>query len=140
MACLLALAEVIQKNLHKIPTNQGVRLLFQPAEEGPGGAQPMIKAGCLESVDEVYGFHNVPNFDEGDIRVLSGPFFAAYIEVTITITAEPENNTLKPYSQKDPIACANAIFMALHIIKSYNVEDSFVFTICHFKAGSAPDV
>lgn len=32
-----------------------VRLLFQPAEEGPGGALPMMKAGCLEGVDEVYG-------------------------------------------------------------------------------------
>lgn len=32
-----------------------MRLLFQPAEEGPGGALPMMKAGCLEGVDEVYG-------------------------------------------------------------------------------------
>lgn len=37
----------------------------------------MIKEGCLEGVDEVYGFHNVPNFDEGDVRVKSGAIMAA---------------------------------------------------------------
>lgn len=42
-----------------------VRLLFQPAEEGPGGAEQMIKEGCLEGVDEVYGLHNIPDFPEG---------------------------------------------------------------------------
>jgi metal-dependent amidase/aminoacylase/carboxypeptidase family protein len=36
----------------------------------------MIKEGCLDGVDEVYGYHNIPNFDEGDIRVCEGPFFA----------------------------------------------------------------
>lgn len=37
----------------------------------------MIKEGCLEGVDEVYGYHNIPNFDEGDIRVVSGPIMAS---------------------------------------------------------------
>jgi len=55
---------------HKIASNQFVRVLFQPAEEGPGGAKVMIEEGCLEGIDEVYGYHNIPNFDEGDIRVL----------------------------------------------------------------------
>ena len=45
----------------------------------------MIEEGCLESVDEVYGFHNIPNFDEGDIRVCTGPFFAAATIVRIKI-------------------------------------------------------
>lgn len=60
-------------------------MLFQPAEEGPGGAEPMIKDGCLESVDEVYGLHNVPNFDEGDIRVCAGPIMAAVTRVQIRV-------------------------------------------------------
>lgn len=37
----------------------------------------MVKENCLAGVDEVYGFHNIPNFDEGDIRVCEGAFFAA---------------------------------------------------------------
>jgi metal-dependent amidase/aminoacylase/carboxypeptidase family protein len=38
----------------KVPSNCKIRLLFQPAEETPGGAVPMIEAGCLEGIDEVY--------------------------------------------------------------------------------------
>jgi metal-dependent amidase/aminoacylase/carboxypeptidase family protein len=45
----------------------------------------MIQEGCLKGVDEVYGFHNIPNFDEGDIRVCEGPFFAAVTKVRITV-------------------------------------------------------
>ena len=68
-----------------MPSNKGVRLLLQPAEEGPGGALPMVKEKCLDGVDEVYGFHNMPNFDEGDIRVCEGAFFAAATIVKIKI-------------------------------------------------------
>ena len=46
----------------------------------------MIKEKCLEGVDEVYGMHNMPEFDEGDIRVLSGGFMAASTEVEIIVT------------------------------------------------------
>ena len=45
----------------------------------------MVKEGCLEDVNEVYGLHNIPNFDEGDIRVCPGPFFAAVTIVTIKV-------------------------------------------------------
>ena len=45
----------------------------------------MIEEGCLDGVDEVYGFHNIPNYDEGDIRVCSGGFMAAVTFVTIRI-------------------------------------------------------
>jgi len=77
MVILLSAAQVIFNNRGMIPEEKLVRLLFQPAEEGPGGAKVMVEEGCLESIDEVYGFHNVPNFDEGDIRVCEGGFFAA---------------------------------------------------------------
>ena len=49
------------------------------------GAQAMLKDDCLRGVDEVYGMHNVPNFDEGDIRVCEGPFFAASTFVKIRV-------------------------------------------------------
>lgn len=52
-----------------------IRLIFQPAEEGPGGALPMIKEGVLDGVDEIYGLHNIPNFKEGQIRTKEGAFF-----------------------------------------------------------------
>ena len=88
MACLMAAAQVLQANRVKIPKNKRVRLLLQPDEEGTGGAEFMIKEGCLKDVDEVYGFHNIPNFDEGDIRVCEGPFFAAETAVEIKIIGQ----------------------------------------------------
>ena len=85
MATLLSTAQVLHNNKSKIPSNKKVRLLFQPAEEGPGGAKPMIEEGCLDGIDEVYGLHNMPSFDEGDIRVCSGPFLADSISVSIEV-------------------------------------------------------
>ena len=85
MACLMSCAQVFSANRSKIPSNKGIRLLLQPAEEGPGGAKPMVEEGCMKGVDEVYGFHNMPNFDEGDIRVCEGGFFAAVTQVKIKI-------------------------------------------------------
>lgn len=85
MATLLAAAQVLQNRRDRIPKGKTVRLLFQPAEEGPGGALPMIKEGCLEGVDEVYGYHNVPNFDEGDVRVIEGAIMSRSIVVRIKV-------------------------------------------------------
>lgn len=57
---LLGGIALIVKNLDKIPSNKTVRLFFQPGEEGNRGASLMIKEGCMEGVDEVYGLHNFP--------------------------------------------------------------------------------
>ena len=45
----------------------------------------MVEEGCLDKVEEVYGLHNIPNFDEGDIRVCEGPFFASVTDVKLTV-------------------------------------------------------
>ena len=45
----------------------------------------MIDEGCLDGIDEVYGYHNIPNFDEGDIRVCEGPIFACSTSIKIRI-------------------------------------------------------
>jgi hippurate hydrolase len=61
MTCLIGFIPLFFQNIKTIPSNKKVRLLFQPSEEGPlSGAEMMIKQGCLEGVDEVYGFHNWP--------------------------------------------------------------------------------
>ena len=109
MACLMSATSVIAKNRSKIPSNQGVRLLLQPAEEGPGGALFMVKENCMEGVDEVYGFHNIPNFDEGDIRVCAGGFFAAVTTVKIKVIGQGGHGST-PYKLVDCIAGANAIY------------------------------
>jgi metal-dependent amidase/aminoacylase/carboxypeptidase family protein len=45
----------------------------------------MIKEGCLIGVDEVYGYHNIPNFDEGDVRVVEGAIMASSTIVKIKV-------------------------------------------------------
>jgi N-acetylcysteine deacetylase len=45
----------------------------------------MIQEGCLEGVDEVYGFHNIPTFEEGDIRVIEGPIMARSTSLRILV-------------------------------------------------------
>ena len=92
-----------------MPSNKGIRLLLQPAEEGPGGALPMVKEGCMKGVDEVYGFHNIPNFDEGDIRVCEGGFFAAVTVVKIKVVGRGGHGST-PYKLTDCISGANAIY------------------------------
>ena len=65
----------------------------------------MIKEKCLDGVDEVYGLHNVPNFDEGDIRICEGPIFAAISTVKITVKGQGGHGST-PHKLVDPIACA----------------------------------
>lgn len=67
-ACLVGFVPLFLKEAHSIPNNKKVRLLFQPSEEGPlSGAEFMISQGCLEGVNEVYGFHNWPVGKFGDL-------------------------------------------------------------------------
>ena len=101
----------------------------------------MVKEKCLDGVDEVYGFHNMPNFDEGDIRVCEGAFFAASTIVKIRIIGQGGHGST-PHKLRDPISAANAVYQALHSIKSRNIcsRENFIFTICHFTAGTTDNV
>lgn len=95
----------------------------------------------MVGVDEVYGFHNIPNFDEGDIRVCAGGFFAAVTTVKIRVIGQGGHGST-PYKLVDCIAGANAIYSALHTIKSRNIDSkqNFAFTLCMFNAGTAHNV
>jgi len=110
--------------------------LWQPAEEGPGGAKPMVEEGCMKGIDEVYGYHNIPNFDEGDIRVCEGPFFARVTVVEITVKGQGGHGSA-PHKLRDPITAASMVHQALNSIKSRNIDSrqNIVFTICNFSAG-----
>ena len=101
----------------------------------------MIKEKCLDGVDEVYGLHNVPDFDEGDIRACSGAIMAAITIVRITIKGQGGHGST-PHKLIDAISCASKVYQALHTIKSRNISNrsDCVFTICHFKAGHTYNV
>lgn len=142
MATLLLTAAVLHQNRNLIPKGKLIRLLFQPAEEGPGGAKPMIEDGCLNNIDEVYGFHNIPNFDEGDIRVCEGGFFANSTTVDITINGQGGHGSAPHRCVNDPINCATAILNNFHAIKSRLIDsrENIVFSICFVDSGSTYNV
>lgn len=81
MTCLIGFVPIFLTQISKIPKNKTIRLLFQPSEEGPiSGAELMIKQGCLEGVDEVYGCHQWPTAPLGELWCKEGPVMS---EITI---------------------------------------------------------
>ena len=85
---VLGATSKLMEKISLIPSDKTIRLLFQPAEENIGGAFPMMQEGCLESVDEVYGAHNMPIKPTGKLLVKSGPVLSqsTRIEITVRIT------------------------------------------------------
>ncbi|MDG1484024.1 MAG: amidohydrolase [Myxococcota bacterium] len=118
-----------------------IRLLFQPAEEGPGGAPVMIEAGCLEGVDEVYGMHNWPAAPLGALRTISGPCMATVAEMSITVTGKGVHAS-QPQDGQDPVLAAAHIVTALQSIISRNVhyQDRCVVSVTTIHGGEAFNV
>ena len=69
----------------------------------------MIEENCLDGVDEVYGLHNVPNFDEGDIRICEGAIMAAKVIFKLTIKGKGGHGST-PHKIVDAITCASKIY------------------------------
>ncbi|CAK4074124.1 unnamed protein product [Aphanomyces euteiches] len=139
-ANLMGFALLVQQRRHLLPPHSIVRLLFQPAEEGRFGAVAMIKDGCLDGVDEVYGYHNMP-FTLGNIQVKSGPIMAHGGTFSITISG-PGGHGSAPHVTKDPIVAAGQIIMAMQTItsRSLSPHDSAVVSICQVHGGEADNV
>jgi len=118
-----------------------IRLLFQPAEEGPGGAPVMIAEGCLEGVDEIYGMHNWPAAPLGALRTISGPCMATVAEMSITVTGKGVHAS-QPQDGRDPVLAAAHIVTAMQSIISRNVhyQDRCVVSVTTIHGGEAFNV
>ncbi|KAF0691191.1 Aste57867_17539 [Aphanomyces stellatus] len=140
MATLVGLAMVLYPRRHLLPQGTTVRLLFQPAEEGPGGAQPMIAAGCLDGVDEVYGYHNY-GFPLGQLHVRSGPVMAHEQEFSIEIHGQGGHGSA-PHLCVDPIVVASQIVSALQTVVSRSLSPyaSAVVSVTQVHAGETSNV
>lgn len=118
-------------------------LIFQPAEEGLGGARAMIADGLFEQFpcDEVYALHNAPNLDHGKVSVFPGPAMAGADFFDITVKGYGSHAAM-PHLSRDPIIAAMALGQALQSIVSRNADplQAAVFSITQFHAGSANNV
>jgi amidohydrolase len=120
-----------------------VKIIFQPAEEGPGGAKPMIEAGVLKNpdVDAIVGLHLWNNLPLGTIGVRSGALMAAVERFNLTIQGKGGHGAM-PHQTVDSIVLASQIVTALQTIVSRNVNpiDSAVVTVGQFNAGTAKNI
>jgi amidohydrolase len=120
-----------------------VHFIFQPAEEGLGGARAMIKEGLFTQFpcDEIYGLHNAPELKHGEIGIFPGPNLAAADFFDITITGYGAHGA-QPNRSKDPVVIAMALGQAIQSIVSRNVNPlkSAVLSITQIHSGSAYNV
>ncbi|VXD23541.1 putative amidohydrolase YhaA [Planktothrix serta PCC 8927] len=100
-----------------------VKIIFQPAEEGPGGAKPMIEAGVLKNpdVDALIGLHLWNNLPLGTIGVRSGALMAAVEKFQCTIYGKGGHGAI-PHQTIDSILVASHVVLALQTIVSRNVN------------------
>jgi amidohydrolase len=108
-------------------------VIFQPAEEGGGGGQVMVKEGLFERfpADQVYALHNWPGLPAGQMAVKPGPVMAATDEVQVTLRGRGGHGAM-PHLVVDPVVAAAQVISALQTIASRNVApvDAVVVSIC----------
>jgi amidohydrolase len=123
------------------PTWSGtVQLVFQPAEEGGGGAKSMIADGLFDRfpMERIFAYHNWPGLEAGTVAVHHGPVMAAGNRLTFTVTGHAGHAAL-PHLTRDPMVASAHLLLALQSIVSRTVDplDSAVVTIATMQAGSA---
>ena len=139
-AMLLAAAKHFSKHRDFDGT---VYLIFQPAEEGGGGAREMIKDGMFEKfpMQAVFGMHNWPGAQVGTFAVSPGPVMASSNEFKITIYGKGSHAAL-PHNGIDPVPVACQLVMAFQTIISRNKKpvDAGVISVTMVHAGEATNV
>jgi hippurate hydrolase len=123
--------------------NGTLNLIFQPAEEGLGGAKVMMDDGLFERFpcDAVYAFHNMPRIPAGQFGFRAGPFMASSDTVSIVLTGRGGHGAT-PHLTADPVVACASIVMALQTVVARNVDpqEMAVVTVGAMHAGHAPNV
>jgi len=114
-------------------------VIFQPAEEGGGGAKVMCDEGLMDrfGIQEVYGMHNRPGWPVGSFGIRKGPFFAAADEFTILVTGIG-GHAAKPQACIDTTLVASHIVVALQSVASRNADPvkELVVSVTSFRTSS----
>lgn len=125
-----------EKDLHGT-----VYLIFQPAEEAPGGARKVMKTGVLKDVQAIFGLHTSPIYDVGTLGIRAGAVTASVDKFTVTFcgkgthAAHPERGT-------DPIVMAASFVTAAQSIVSRNIDPAHpsLVSITHIESGNTWNV
>ncbi len=139
-AMLLAAAKHLATNRHFDGT---VYLVFQPAEEGGGGAREMIRDGLFDRfpMEAIFGAHNWPGMKAGQFAIKSGPCFASSNEFRITIRGKGAHAAM-PHNGIDPVPAAAQMVQAFQTIVSRNKRpiDAGVISVTMIHTGEATNV
>ena len=134
---LLGVAALLQRDEGWSGT---VRLVFQPAEEGGGGARAMIADGLFSRfpMDRIFGWHNWPGLPVGTVAVHDGPVMAAGRRFLLTIEGHAGHAAL-PHLTRDPIVAAGHAIVACQSIVARALDplDTAVVSLTKIEGGSA---
>jgi amidohydrolase len=120
-----------------------VHLIFQPAEEGLGGGEAMVKDGLFDRFpcDAIFGMHNRPGLAIGKFQIRTGPMMAGGAYFDIAVTGRGAHGA-RPEAGIDPVIIASHITTALQTVVSRNVRplDTAVLSVTQIHAGDAYNV
>ena len=120
-----------------------VHFIFQPAEEGLGGAFGMLDDGLFDRFpcDRVYGMHNMPNVPVGEFAIRTGSIMAAGDTFEVTIQGRGSHAAM-PHQGVDPVVVGSNLIIALQTLVSRTVsaQDALVVSVTEFHAGEAFNV
>ena len=140
VAMLLAAAKHLSKHRNFDGT---VYVVFQPAEEGGGGAREMIKDGLFDKypMEAIFGAHNWPGMQVGQFAIKSGPSFASSNEFKITIRGKGAHAAM-PHNGVDPVPVACQMVQAFQTIITRNKRpiDAGVISVTMIHTGEATNV
>ncbi len=141
MSTLLGFAAYLTKHPEKVRGT--IVLVFQPAEEGPGGAQLIVDTGILQElgVDEIVGLHVFPDLPAGQISCRPGPMMARNAEVTIIVKGLSSHGA-QPQQGEDAIVATGGIISGLSSILARNISplDNVVLTFGTIHGGEAMNI
>ena len=121
-----------------------VQLIFQPAEEGRGGAKKMLEAGLFERfpVDSVYGMHTMPGLPVGEFQIRTGPFMAGTSRWTAVFHGNGGHGGASPHLSADLSIVLAHFVLGLQTIVGRNVPplETAVISVGHIGGGSDQSV
>lgn len=141
MAMLLGLAKYLSDP--EVSVMNHIVLIFQPAEEGPGGADPLIQAGIFETykIDEIYGIHVYPELAQGKVSSCPGPMMAMVGEFDLKLIAKSAHGAM-PNMGLDAVLIASEMVLGLQSIVSRNIDpiEPAVLTVGKFTSGERRNI